>query len=122
MQTYKSESASAYYSVCWSPDSTKLICASPKQALVWDVVEGSLLHKYIGHKADIRDIALSPDGKYVASASNDTTVHIWETDTGKRIYVYDGHKDEVSSVTWSPDGTRVASGCKDGTVHVWQAI
>ncbi len=121
-QTYKNKSAWAYYSVCWSPDNTRLLCAYPKQAVVWDITTGTLLYRYINHKADIRDIALSPDGKYVASASNDTTVHIWETDKGERIFTYEGHKDEVSSVTWSPDGKRIASGCKDGTVHVWQAI
>jgi WD40 repeat protein len=122
IQTYKNKSAWAYYSVCWSRDNTRLVCAFPKEAVVWDITTGELMHKYIDHKADIRDIALSPDGKYVASASNDTTVHIWETDTGNRIFTYEGHRDKVAAVTWSPDGKRVASGCADGTVHVWQAI
>jgi|GEM_PF-2927009 WD40 repeat protein len=122
MHTYKNKSAWAYYCVCWSPDNSKLICAFPKQAVVWDIPTGKLLYSYVNHSADIRDLALSPDGKYVASASNDTTVHLWKTDTGKHVYTYSGHKDQVASVTWSPDGTRIASGCKDGMVHVWQAI
>jgi Tol biopolymer transport system component len=122
LHTYKNKSAWAYYCVCWSPDNSKLICAFPKQAVVWDIPTGKLLYSYVNHSADIRDLALSPDGKYVASASNDTTVHIWKTDTGKHAYTYSAHKDQVASVTWSPDGTRIASGCKDGSVRVWQAI
>ncbi len=122
LHTYSHKSAWAYYCVCWSPDNSKLICAFPKQAVAWDIPTGKLLYSYVNHSADIRDLALSPDGRYVASASNDTTVHIWKTDTGKHVYTYSAHKDQVASVTWSPDGTRIASGCKDGTVRVWQAI
>ncbi len=92
-----------------------------REALVRQLSAGKLLYAYVNHSADIRDLALSPNGKYVASASNDTTVHIWQTDTGKHVYTYSNHKDQVASVMWSPDGTRIASGCKDGTVHVWQA-
>jgi WD40 repeat protein len=122
LHTYSHKSAWAYYCVCWSPDNSKLICAFPKQAVTWDIPTGKLLYSYVNHSADIRDLALSPDGTYVASASNDTTVHIWRADTGEHVYTYSGHRDQIASVTWSPDGKRVASGCKDGTVHVWQAI
>ncbi|MDQ2888161.1 MAG: TIR domain-containing protein [Chloroflexota bacterium] len=122
VQTYKNASGVSYFYVRWSRDGSRLVCAVPKEAVVWDTTTGRLLHKYVAHKDDIRDLAISPDGKHVASASNDKTVHIWETDTAKRIFTYEGHKDQVASVTWSPDGKRVASASKDGTVHVWQAL
>ncbi|MBV9614338.1 MAG: PD40 domain-containing protein, partial [Ktedonobacteraceae bacterium] len=112
----------AYYSVCWTRDGKTLIGAFPKQAVVWDIPTGNCLYTYNDHTADIRDLAVSPDDRYVASASNDTTVHIWETETGKRVFKYEGHKEEVAAITWSPDGTRIASACKDGTIHVWQAV
>jgi WD40 repeat protein len=108
--------------VYWSPDNTKLLFADKKCIAVWDIVRGGSLYTYIDHKSPIHAVALSPNGKYVASSCTDTTVHIWEINTGRRIYHYTGHKDQVFSVTWSPDGQRVASGCKDGTIHIWQAI
>ncbi len=122
VQTYRNASGVSYFYVRWSRDGSRLVCAVPKEAVVWDTTTGRLLQKYVAHKADIRDLAISPDGKYVASASNDATVHIWETDTAKRLFTYEGHKDQISSVTWLPDGKRVASASKDGTVHVWQAL
>jgi WD40 repeat protein len=121
LQTYKHKAAWAYYCVCWTPDEKLLIGSYPKQAVVWNTITGKMLYTYNDHSADIRDIAISPDGNYVASASNDTNVHIWEAATGKRVFKYEGHKNEVAALTWSPDGTRIASACKDGTVHVWQA-
>ena len=122
LHTYKYKSTSAFYSVCWTSDGKRLICADLKEAVGWDIATGNPLYTYNDHAGDIRDLAVSPDSRYVASASNDTTVHIWETATGQRIFKYEGHKDKVAAVTWSPDGTRIASACQDGTIHVWQTI
>ncbi|MBA2393713.1 MAG: TIR domain-containing protein [Ktedonobacteraceae bacterium] len=122
LHTYRHTSSYAFYSVCWTPDGKRLICAYPREAVAWDITTGNPLYTYNGHDADIRDLAVSPNGRYVASASNDTTVHIWEAVTGQRIFKYEGHKNKVAAVTWSPDSTRIASACQDGTIHVWQAI
>ncbi|WP_161977709.1 WD40 repeat domain-containing protein [Dictyobacter kobayashii] len=61
----------------------------------------------------------SPDGKFIASASADTTVRVWDATTGRTIAVYRGHTDIVYGVNWSPDGTRVASASNDGTIKLW---
>jgi WD40 repeat protein len=66
------------------------------------------------------DIAWSPDGTKLASASADTSVHIWDAQTGSTILTYRGHSSKVNAVTWSPDGQRIASASDDGTVQVWQ--
>lgn len=64
-------------------------------------------------------IALSPDGKKVASGSSDGAVKLWNIDTGKVIKTWTGHIKEVRSVSWSSDGGRVLSGSHDGTFRVW---
>ncbi|KIK32933.1 hypothetical protein CY34DRAFT_813990 [Suillus luteus UH-Slu-Lm8-n1] len=64
-------------------------------------------------------MALSPDGKTVASGSRDGAVKLWNVDTGKVIKTWTGHTDDVTSVSWSPDGGRVVSGSRDGTFGVW---
>src|SRR6266702_325911 len=69
---------------------------------------------YHGHTAYVSGIAWSPDGKYIAIGSDNTTVLLWEIATIKNIYNYTGHISDVFAVAWSPDGKRIASG--DGLV------
>jgi WD domain, G-beta repeat len=84
---------------------------------------GQTLLVHSGHSLPINSIAWSPDGKYIASASDDATVMIWDATTaGDAITIYTGHTGLVLAVAWSPDGTSIASASYDKTVQVWNAI
>ena len=61
----------------------------------------------------------SPDGKTIASAIDDDTVHLWDTDTGEHKTVFIGHTDIIYAVAFSPDGKTIASASKDKTVRLW---
>ncbi|KAG2344814.1 WD40 repeat-like protein [Suillus weaverae] len=68
----------------------------------------------------VNTIALSPDGKTVASGSSDGAVRMWNISMGKVIKKWTEHTAGVSSVCWSPDGScRVVSGSDDRTFRVW---
>jgi len=60
----------------------------------------------------------SPDGRTVASASDDHTVIIWDSTSGKPLQTLRGHTSGVSSLCFLPDG-RLVSGGRDGTVRYW---
>ncbi|HEX8113093.1 MAG TPA: protein kinase, partial [Kofleriaceae bacterium] len=63
----------------------------------------------------------SPDGKRIASASDDKTVRVWSADGRGAPVVLRGHGDAVAWVEFSPDGGRIVSASKDGTIRLWPA-
>jgi WD40 repeat protein/transcriptional regulator with XRE-family HTH domain len=72
-----------------------------------------------GHVGDTYDIAISPDGKYVAAGGADQSVYLWDFATGETIHVFYGHSDEVTGVDYSPDGKYIATGSYDRTARLW---
>lgn len=72
-----------------------------------------------GHEGGISSIAVSPDGKLIASSSLDHTVRLWQAATGKLLRVLSIHKNEVYAVAFSPDDKTLASSDYDGKVILW---
>ncbi len=73
-----------------------------------------------GHSDRINSLAFSPDGKILASASDDKTIKIWQLATGKLICTLTGHLAAVQSVAFSPNGLMLVSGSWDTTIKIWR--
>ena len=69
-------------------------------------------------------VAFSPDGKVLASGSENQTVELWNAETGEHIATLSGYEGRgyfrrVFSVAFSPDGSILATGTWEGTIKLW---
>ena len=72
------------------------------------------------HGGKVNALSFSPDGKRLATASDDNTVIVWDLGNGRDLLTYRGHKDKVKAVAFSPDGTLLAS-AGGADVVLWDA-
>ncbi len=82
----------------------------------------NMLFACIGHSSRVTSLAWSPNGKWLASASYDKTVHVWDANSGKQLATYKEHRDRVNALAWSPDSTKLVSASDDGTARIWNAL
>lgn len=75
-----------------------------------------------GHTGSVNALALSPDGRFLVSGSEDLTLKIWDTATGNVLRTLSGHDQGVLAAAVSPDGRLIASGSADQTVRVWNVV
>ena len=72
-----------------------------------------------GHTDAVYELAVTPDGQHVISASSDTLVKVWSVASKSLVSTCRGHTDSVYAVAVMPDGQRILSGSTDHTVGVW---
>ncbi|MCI0459743.1 MAG: WD40 repeat domain-containing protein [Gemmataceae bacterium] len=80
---------------------------------LFDGETGKKLASWQAHKGFINDLALSPNGKLLASSGSDGFVRLWDTLSHEELATLAGHEGAVDPLAFSPDGSTLASGGKE---------
>ncbi len=87
---------------------------------ILDLKTSKEVGSFKGHGETIEALAVSSDGKKLASASEDQTIIIWDAASGKDLFTLKGHTGKVP-VAFSKDGSKIPSASADKTVKIWDA-
>ncbi|KAF9197986.1 hypothetical protein BGZ49_001339 [Haplosporangium sp. Z 27] len=120
-----------------SRDGSTLVTGGDNNVKVWDARDTNkiqLFYTLEGHTGTIWDVAVSQNGEYALSSSDDQTVRLWNAKTGLLEHIFDrreGHKDgtivpedtnmndDIQGLEYSPDGTVFACSYRDGSLVIW---
>ncbi|MGH3586700.1 MAG: WD40 repeat domain-containing protein, partial [Pseudonocardia sp.] len=105
----------------FTPDGDTLITAGDSGTIqLRDPDTGTLRAEFGAHPASVRAIAVSPDGRTVATVTTtDSIVRLWSIPDRTLVAQLRGHEGPLNEVEFSPDGARLATGGSDTDVAVW---
>jgi len=105
-------------SVDYAPDGKTIAFGTFNSALILDAETGAAIQS-LPIPNHVGDLAFSPDGKLLATASDDHKIRIWRTETYELASTLTGHTHYVNGVAFSPDGKLIVSSSHDKTVGIW---
>ena len=111
----------------FSPDGAHLFAASGENGVHgevkhWRVADGELIRTITGHRDTLYALALSPDGKTLATGSYDQQIKLWNAETGTEMKTLRGHNGAVFALGFRADGKLLASASADRTVKLWDVV
>ena len=73
----------------------------------------------LAHSNTIRTLAISADGKLLASGGKDNKIKLWSLPMGALMNSYNAYGDTINVLAIHPDMKLLASGFEDKTIKLW---
>jgi WD40 repeat protein len=109
--------------VAFAPDGKTLAAAAePGTLTIRHAVSLDVLNTIRHENSEVlRDLAIAPDGRSVATCGMSGRIRLWDTLTGQELLTLEGHKAQINGVAFAPDTSSLASCSHDGEVKLWRA-
>ncbi|KAF7693446.1 hypothetical protein HF521_008762 [Silurus meridionalis] len=114
-----------------TPDEKHIFSSSKDCSIIkWEVESGKKVQKipggrkgteerHVGHTGHVLCMAISSDGKYLATGDMNKLIMIWEAATCKHLYKFTGHRDAVSGLAFRKGTHDLYSASHDRSIKVW---
>lgn len=112
--------AGSVNAVAFTTDGKRALSGDSRAVRLWDLVRGKEVARSEDHRDRVMAVACSPDGKLIATGSEDRTVRLWNATRLTEIRQFKRHKAEVRAVSFSADGKKLISAGFDGLVQEWE--
>jgi len=89
----------------------------------WDVSTGKPTHSFEELRNAVAAFACAVDGRTLATANGDGSIHLWETMTGMvRLRIQRQEKEVLETLAFSPDSRILAGSGPGATICLWDAV
>lgn len=85
---------------------------------LWRQCQSQELFSLSGHSEAVTSVEFSPDGRFLATASQDSKAKVWDVATHREIATLAGHTNDAQTVCFSPRGDLLVTGSQTD-VRVW---
>lgn len=107
------------HSLAMSPNGKMLASGGYREVKLWARPDVSAKLNLAGSPGAVNVLAISPDDKWVATASTDNAIRIWNMADGQVAKTLAGHSGLVTAVAFTSDSLKLVSGSADQSVRVW---
>jgi len=118
------------FAMTFAPDGKTLVTAEGRADPIqlWSTATGKVVRRFGGDASVNGPLAISPDGKWLASGSGDASrlIYLWDMAAGKEVWRLQpslkGPLDSPMSFAFSPDGKTLASHTLYGEIALWDVV
>ncbi|MDP6354418.1 MAG: c-type cytochrome domain-containing protein, partial [Planctomycetota bacterium] len=110
--------------LAFAPDDKSLFTAESiptRRGMVhrWGLAEGRKFAEWVAHKDSVFGLAVSGDGKQIATAGGDRVAKVWDLVTGKETVNIEGHDTAIYGLAFNKDGTQLTTVSADRELIIW---